>query len=148
MRLIRLRHNGWAAGLGVVALALNALISVHLAFDLTEALGRSPHSHDHARAHGFEWHLLAALSGHVPHAHDHDHDQGHHGTAHHPNCAVGSSLGSLAGLLIGSHPGLSAPLSVAAAPDVAALFEVYQRAPAPAYRSRAPPLLSQPVKSA
>ena len=144
MRLSGLRHSRWATGLGIVALALNALVSVHLAFDLAEALGRSPHSHGHARQHGFQWHLLAGLSGHVPHAHDHDHGQGHgehHGKGHQPHCAVCNSLASLASLAPSASVGLIAPAPLAAAPILIAAAEWRDSAPAAAYRSRAPPLL-------
>lgn len=137
MRLGRLRHNGWAAWLGVAALALNALVSVHLAFDLAEARGRSPHSHGHAAVPGIEWRVLAALSGHVPHAHDHDHGKGKH---HRPNCAVCSSLGSIGGLMAAAQPILLAPAASADAPIIIAVAEWHEGAPA-AYRSRAPPAL-------
>jgi len=145
MRLRGLRHNRWAAWLGVAALALNALVSIHLAFDLAEALGRSPHSHGphshgHARPHGLEWHLLAGLSGHVPHAHDHDHDKGP-GKGHRPNCAVCNSLGSLASLVPGAHQGISVPTPHVVLPMLAAAPEWHDGTPVAAYRSRAPPLL-------
>ena len=138
MRLKRLRCNGWAAGLGIAALVLNALVSVHLAFDLAEALGRSPHSHGNARPHGVEWHLLASLSGHVPHAHDHHKG---HAKGHRPDCAVCNSLGSLAGLAAGTRPVLPLPTQADSAPIVAAVAEWHDAAPAAAYRSRAPPLV-------
>ena len=136
VRLRRLRHNRWAAWLGVFALALNGLVSLHLAFDLAEALGPAPAICGHAEPHALEWQLLAGLSGHVPDAHDHGDGKGHR-----PNCAVCNALGSLASLVTGAHPAILAPLPLAAAPIVAATAEWHDGTPVAAYRSRAPPLL-------
>jgi DUF2946 family protein len=137
MRLGGLRNSGWAAWLGVAALALNALVSVHLAFDLAEACGRSPHNHGHATAPGLEWRVLAALSGHVPHAHHHDHDKN---KGHRPNCAVCNALGSLGGLMAAAHPMVLAPAETGDTPVFVSVVEWRDGVPS-AYRSRAPPAL-------
>ena len=53
----------WAAWLGFLALAVNALVPAHLAFDLAEALAPARHSAGEEAA-GVERQLLALLSGH------------------------------------------------------------------------------------
>ena len=136
MRLGRLRRSSWAAWLGVVALALNALVSVLLAFDLAEAHGRSPHNHGHAAAPGLQWRVLAVLSGHVPHAHDNDHDKD---KPRRPNCAVCNSLGSLVGHMAPATPVALALAATADTPVIVGAVEWHDGAPA-AYRSRAPPI--------
>jgi hypothetical protein len=81
--------------------------------------------------------MLAALSGHIPHAHDHDHEKGKH---HRPNCAVCNSLGSLGGLMPGAHPLVLAPAAAADTPLIIGAVQWHFGAPS-AYRSRAPPAL-------
>src|SRR5215472_7941828 len=96
MRSRSRRGTEWAAWLGLLALAVNTLVPVHLAFDLAEALAPARQSANEA-AGGAEHRLLALLSGHreteTP-AHEH----GRHGHSHHHECAVCSALGALAGL--------------------------------------------------
>lgn len=134
MRLRRLRRNGWAAWLGVAALVLNALVPVHIAFDLADAFAPATHEHS-AAGDDLQRRLLAALTGHSEPAHDHDND--HH---HRPDCPVCSSLGALGGLAPPAHPVLSVALPVAAAPLASAIAEWRDGAAVAAYRSRAPPI--------
>jgi Protein of unknown function (DUF2946) len=125
----------WGAWLGLVALALNALVPVHIAFDVADALS-PPSGQASGRAHGLEWRVLAFLTGHSDAAGKPD----RHDKRHHVDCAVCSSLGTLAGFapaaaVVLPLPAASAPVIVAAAPA-----EEPVRAPAAAYLSRAPPL--------
>ena len=64
MRARPWRGRIWAARLGLLALALNALVPVHLAFDLAEAFEPAQHCGTHVEAGGAERRLLAMLSGH------------------------------------------------------------------------------------
>jgi hypothetical protein len=130
MRLRRLRHNSWAAWFGVVALVLNALVPVHLAFDLADVLGAAPH-----HGAGSQWRLLARLTGHRASGHDRD-----HGSHRPPDCPVCSALGSLGGLAPAAAPQLSLPVPVAAAPAILPPEERRAVAAVAAYRSRAPPV--------
>ena len=133
MRLKRLRRNAQAAWLGIAALVLNALVPVHLAFDLADALGAAPH---HA---GAGWRLLARISGHHGPADHHDrsdHDRGHHRPT---DCPVCSALGALAGLAPAAPPQLLLPPAPAGAPAVLPSEEQHAGGAVAAYRSRAPP---------
>ena len=133
MRAIQRRGRIWAARLGLLALALNALVPVHLAFDLAEAIEPAQYCGAHLEVGGGEQRLLALLSGHREPDGTSDKDGKHHA------CPVCSALGALAGfappaptvLLALSPMGLPAAHSVIQAEPVGA--------PA-AYRSRAPPL--------
>lgn len=128
MRLRRLRRSGWAVWLGVAALFLNAMVPVHLAVDLAEALGAAP-SNDPG------WTLLAKLSGHPAPADD-DHDSGHH---HPPDCPVCSALGALGGLAPAAPPRLLPPQLPAGAPAILPSEERPHGGAVAAYSSRAPP---------
>jgi Protein of unknown function (DUF2946) len=130
MRLRRLRGNGWAVRLAILALALNALVPVHLAFDLADAL--APAAHHAAGGHGLAWRLLARLSGHLRPAGDHG--------KNHSECPVCSALASLGGAPPAAAPVLPVPLAIAAATISLQSLVVREAAPAAAYRSRAPPL--------
>ena len=124
----------WGAWFGLVALALNALVPVHIAFDLAEAL--APHSSQASgRAHSLEWRALALLTGHSDAAGKPD----RHDKRHHVDCAVCSSLGTLAGVAPPSLPALPLPAAFAAVVVAAAPAEEPGKAPAAAYLSRAPP---------
>jgi Protein of unknown function (DUF2946) len=139
----KLRGTTWAARLGLLALALNSLVPIHIAFDLAEALGparhRTAHAHTHAEVGSVERHVLALLTGHG----EADHEPGEHGEhgKHHGNdCPVCSALGALAGF---TPP---VPAAVVAAPVLARLpttLPAIEGEPlgvfAAAYRSRAPP---------
>ena len=141
MRPNWLRLRGIAAWLGVIALSLDALVPIHLAFDLTHAFEHATHREDSSAVeHDFSWQLLALVTGH----HEEDAPSGGkndgHGKHHHADCAVCSSLGTLAGFA----PVSAIPLSIAIRIEVpvllAAIASEPPAAPAVAYRSRAPPI--------
>jgi len=126
------RGRIWAARLGLLALALNALVPIHLAFDIAEAL-EAPRCSAHAEVDNRERGLLALLSGHR-HA---DGKSDEHGKHH--ACPVCSALGSLAVFAPPAATALSAPTPG----DLRTAHFLVQteRVGAPAaYRSRAPPL--------
>ena len=132
MRLNKLRRNTWAARLGVVALVLNALVPVHLAFDLADALAPAAY-----RGAGLESRLLAKLTGHAAPAHQHDHDGDQHRP---PDCPVCSSLAALGGFTPAAPPLLSQPAALAADPVALPPEERRAGTAVAAYRSRAPPV--------
>ena len=131
----KLRYRTWAAWLGLLALALNALVPVHLAFDLAEALGTARTQSAHTKVHSAEWRLLALLTDHR----EADGKSRNHGKDRRTACPVCSALGTLAGFTPTAPPMLSLPVAVAI---VTALPLIERDPPAPvaAYRSRAPPL--------
>ena len=128
------RWSGWAVWLGVLALVLNALVPVHLAFDLAEAL--EPGHHAHADAAPLERELVAVLCGHQEGG-DRDHHDGKHGGHGCPVCTV---VGTLAALAVPTGATLPPPTATAARLDRAAILTGSHPVPAAAYRSRAPPL--------
>ena len=133
MRARQWRGRIWAARLGLLALALNALVPVHLAFDLAEAFEPAQHCGTHVEAGGAEWRLLAMLSGH-PEA---DGTSDEHGKHH--ACPVCGALGALAGFAPPAPTALLALFPVGL-PTAHSVIQA-ERAGAPAaYRSRAPPL--------
>jgi hypothetical protein len=124
------RRARWAAWFGLFALALNALVPVHVAFDLAEAFDAAQ-----ARGHSAQWHTLAWLVGH----NKTEGKSREHGKGHPTPCAVCSALGTLAGfdtVAIIALP-FPPPAALPAAPPVIAGQSA--RA-ALAYRSRAPPV--------
>jgi hypothetical protein len=126
----------WAAWLGLLALAVNALVPVHLAFDLAEALAPARHVVDD-EAGSAERHLLALLVGHHEAQRPAD-EHGKHQHRDHHGCPVCSALGALAGLVPPALVVSSAPLP-ATLPAPPPLVQL-QAAGSPAgYRSRAPP---------
>ena len=127
------RGRIWAARLGLVALVLNALVPIHLAFDIAEAFEAPGRCGAAAESGGAERHLLALLTGHREANGKADDHSKHHA------CPVCSALGALAGFV----PPASTALSVPATPDLPTAHFLVQteRFSAPAaYRSRAPPL--------
>jgi hypothetical protein len=143
MRPDRLKLGAIAAWLGIVALSLDALVPVHLAFDLARASETAAHREDSsAGTRDFSWRLLALATGHhheeVPSGGSSD----DHFKHHHPNCAVCSSLGTLAGFAPAAAVPLSVPIRVEAPILHAAIASEPPAAPAVAYRSRAPPTAS------
>ena len=137
MRWLRTRSSRWAAWLGVVALVLNALVPVHLAFDLAEALEPAHHGGTEA-GDDFGRRLIALFAWHHEAADD---DGDHHGGRHHDaSCPVCSALGSLAAV------SLPAPMAIASPAPSADSTAPWAAAARPAvifaaaYRSRAPPL--------
>lgn len=90
--LRRLRPKLAAAWLGMLAMGLNALVPVHLAFDLADAL-EAPHERHAGAAH--QDHVrsfLGALSAHRDHG---GASGGHEDRHHHPDCQVCGALGAL-----------------------------------------------------
>jgi hypothetical protein len=133
MRARHWRGRIWAARLGLLALALNALVPVHLAFDLADAFEPEHQCGIHAEVGGAERRLLALLSGHP----ETDGTSDEHGKHH--DCPVCSALGALAGFAPPAPTALLAlfPVGLPKAHSVTQAERV--GAPA-AYRSRAPPV--------
>ena len=131
-----LQGRAWATWLGLLALALNALVPVHLAFDLAEALGAAPGQHGMpAAAHSAEWRLLALLMGHRAGDGRSDHPDKDHGTV----CPVYGALGTLAGCALTAPAALSVPALIAIATALPVAEREAPETPVAAYRSRAPP---------
>lgn len=118
----------------MVALALNALVPVHIAFDLAEALGAAPGRVAHADARGAEWSILARLVGHA----EANGKSREDGKAKAPPCPVCSALGALAGFAPPDAVFLAAP-PPAAMPAALAAIGAESAGVSLAYRSRAPP---------
>ena len=137
MRPDRLRLITLAAWLGVVALGINALVPVHLAFDLAHDLEAAGQRKDSgATDHDFSWRLLALITGH----NDADHTSDDCDKHHHSDCAVCSSLSTLAGFAPVSAILLPVPIRIDAPVLLTVLASDPLAAPAAAYRSRAPPI--------
>lgn len=126
----------WTARAGILALALNALVPIHLAFDLGEELAPAHRSATEPERHSVEWRVLAALIGHDAHDADDTDGHGHH---HDATCPVVAALGALTGLVAATAPTIAQPIAVATfdppAPDATGPADT----PSVAYRSRAPP---------
>jgi hypothetical protein len=129
----RRQRHAIAAWLAMLALFLNALVPIHLSFDLVDALNASQAHGSHAVNPSHE--LLAHLVGHEgrPDQHGRDH---HHRT----DCAVCSSVSTLAAFAAPPPAMLPAP-NAAAQPTVLAMGRAaFAGAFSAPYRSRAPPL--------
>ena len=126
------RGKIWAAQLGLLALALNALVPIHLAFDIAEDF-EAPHCSAHAEADNAERRLLALLSGHR----DAEGKPEEHGKHH--ACPVCSAIGSLAAITPPAPAALSLPLP-AGLPAAHSVIRAKRVGAPAAYRSRAPPL--------
>lgn len=133
MRARQWRGRIWAARLGLLALALNALVPVHLAYDLAEAFEPTQHCGARAEVGGAERRLLALLSGH-PEA---DGTSDEHGRHH--VCPVCSALGALAGFAPPAPMALLA-LAPAGLPKSYSVIQAERVGAPAAYRSRAPPV--------
>jgi ABC-type phosphate transport system permease subunit len=119
-----------------LALGLNALVPIHLAFDLAEALAAAPRHGAQAEAHSAEWHLLALVMGHREgDGKPRGHDRGH-GSA----CPVYGALGTFAGFALTAPTALPVTLPIAIATALPATERALPAAPAAAYCSRAPPV--------
>lgn len=132
------RRHGvrWAARAGILALALNALVPVHLAFDFAEDLAPARHGGADPEHHTIEWRVLAALIGHSAHDADDTDDHGHH---HDATCPVIAAFGALTGLVTATVPTIAQPIAVAILdPPTPDAFQSADT-PSVAYRSRAPP---------
>src|SRR5215469_7282283 len=136
MQARKWRGTVLAARLGLLALVLNSLVPIHIAFDLAEALAPAHHrsAHTHAGAGSAERHLLAFLVGHL-HVGGKSHD---HGNAHGAACAVCSALGALAGFTPPMPTALSAPVTSELPTALSVVQGELVRTTA-AYHSRAPP---------
>jgi hypothetical protein len=125
-----------AAWLGVLALSINALLPIHLAFDLADALAgerveqASPHHQHDGRQ------LLAALAGHR----DSGGKSGAPGSRGHLDCFVCGSLGALAGFAAAAGIAVPTPALLDAPASLAAATVELRGASPTAYRSRAPPI--------
>jgi hypothetical protein len=126
------RGRIWATRLGLLALALNALVPIHLAFDISEVFDAHQCS-AHAQLDSPERRLLVLLIGH----HGANGKAEEHGKHH--ACPVCGALGALAGFV----PPASTALLIPAPADLPTAHFLLrtERFGAPAaYRSRAPPL--------
>jgi hypothetical protein len=133
MRARKWQGRIWAVRLGVLTLALNALVPVHLAFDLAEAFEPAQHCGAQIEGDNAERRLLALLSGHRETGGASDEHGKHHA------CQVCSALGALAGL---APPGPMALLAQfpAGLPAAHPLIQAERVGAPAAYRSRAPPV--------
>jgi hypothetical protein len=135
----RLRLGAIAAWLGVIALSLDALVPIHLTFDLAHTFETTTHREASGPAeHDFSWRLLALVTGHQ----DADGKARSHVKHHRHDCPVCSSLGTLAGFAPAATAPLSVPIRVETPILLATIASEPPGAPATAYRSRAPPIAS------
>ena len=132
MRVRKWRGRIWAARLGILALVLNALVPVHLAFDLAEVFKPAHLCGAHAEVSDAERSLLGLLSGHR----DADGEADKHHK--HQACPVCGALGALAGLPAPSPTALAVPPPPGLPATLSVIEGESAGAPA-AYRSRAPP---------
>ena len=141
MRPRRLRLGIIAAWLGVIALGFDALVPIHLAFDLDHAFeAAAQRQHAPAAGHDLSWRLLALLTGHLDSGDSPADKAGGHTKHHHPDCAVCSSLGTLAGFAPALAVPVPTPIRIEAPILPAASDSAPRAAIALAYRSRAPPI--------
>jgi hypothetical protein len=134
----RKRHSlRWAARAGILALLLNALVPVHLAFDLDQALESTLCHAPGSEHHSLQWRVLALLIGHPVHDANDDHGGEHHGAT----CPVIAAFGALTGLVTTTAPTLPHPIAVAAVDPTTPAVDPPTIVPAVAYRSRAPPIV-------
>jgi hypothetical protein len=124
-----------AVWLGVMALGLNALVPIHLAFDIAHAFAAGDHD-DHSDDHDFVGCLLTLVVGH----HEDENQSPSHEGPHHEGCAVCGAIGALAGLAPIAATFLAVPIVVHAANLGIVDLAAPHAAPLSAYRSRAPPL--------
>ncbi len=133
MRARQWRGRIWAARLGLLALALNALVPVHIAFDLAEAFEPAHQCGARTEVGGAERRLLALLTGHREVDGAPDEHSKHHA------CPVCSALGALAGFAPPAPTALLA-LSPAGPPTAHTVIQAECAGAPAAYRSRAPPV--------
>ena len=132
MQMRRWGGRIWAAWFALLALTFNALVPVHLAFDLAEVLG-PPQCGAHAEGEDAERHVLALVSGHR------EADGKSHEHHRHHACPVCSTLNALAGFVLAAPPTLSFP-TPARLPAAPFVIQAARTAAPAAYRSRAPPI--------
>ena len=133
MQMRRWGGRIWAAWFALLALTFNALVPVHLAFDLAEALEPAHRCGSYTEVDDAERQLLALLSGH--HGANGKSDEHH---KHHA-CPVCSTLNALAGFVLAAPPTLSFP-TPARLPAAPFVIQAARTAAPAAYRSRAPPI--------
>ena len=132
----RLRSSAIAAWLGVIALGLNALVPIHLAFDLAHTLAPN-RSEDAAGDHDLVRCLLTLVIGH----HDDDADQTPEHKDHHHDCAVCGAIGTFAAFAPAAAAAqLAVPIVIYAPALPPTDLGTPHSTPFTAYHSRAPPL--------
>jgi hypothetical protein len=136
VRLGRPILNTIAAWLGILALSVNALLPIHLAFDLADALAGERHEQASPGHRHDGRHMLAALAGHR----DSGGESGGAANGRHVDCFVCGSLGTLAGFAVAADVALPTPALVDAPALLAAATVESRGAALTAYRSRAPPI--------
>jgi Protein of unknown function (DUF2946) len=124
----------WAAWLGVIALSLNALVPIHLAFDLAEALEPATHIPAATAGGDLQRRLLARVCGHQ------NGENKQHGKHHETNCPVCAAVGTLIAFAAPANPVLPVPVAIAIRLDADEFAAEPQSVSAAFYRSRAPPL--------
>ena len=134
MRLGRLSLRAVAAWLGIVALTFDALVPVHLAFDLSHSAEPGRHHETPAR-HGLFDALLTLVAGHR----DEGGGQSSDRDPHHGVCAVCGAAATLAGFAPAAAILLSLPAFAGAPKPAAPAAEIPRPLAFVAYRSRAPP---------
>lgn len=137
----RLRLTAIAARLGLIALAFNALVPIHLVFGLAIDSGRSAECGRYVEVENggrdAGWQLLALLTGHLDGS---SHGDPRHG-AHSPaQSAVCSGIATLAGFVPAASAVLPLPIRLEQAQIPLPLAETpRQQTRLVRYRSRAPP---------
>jgi hypothetical protein len=135
VRFARPKLRSIAAWLGILALSLNALVPVHVAFDLAGVLGIDDVEHaavDHQH-HGRD--LLAALAGHRDAGSKSDRQSDRHRV----DCFFCGALGSLAGFAPAAGLSLPIPFLIDTSATLTACNDEVRGTSCAAYRSRAPP---------
>jgi hypothetical protein len=143
MRPNRVRLRAIAAWLGVLALSLDALAPIHLAFGLAINLANSRecghHEGDAPVRDGLGWWALVLLTGHDESADPSQSHNGFHPTIR-PACAA---IGTPAGAVPATAATLPHSLRLEDAGNSPVLAETQPHStPRSGYRSRAPPIAS------
>jgi hypothetical protein len=136
VRLRRPKLKAIAAWLGILALSVNALVPIHMAFDLADALAGERLEQASADDQHDGRDLLAALAGH----HDSRGKSGGAANGRHIDCFVCGSLGALAGFAGTAGVALPTPALVDTPALLAAAIVELRGTSLTAYRSRAPPI--------
>jgi hypothetical protein len=140
MRRIGPRWLRAAAWLGVFALGLNALVPIHLAFDLAEALEPLHRTATGLAGNDPDQQLLGLICGHRDDSGEADHHGRHDDSHHHADCPVCSAVGTLAALALPTAAVLPVPAAMAAPRNPSGMATALAGDRPAAYRSRAPPV--------